>query len=213
MSRPANIRHTLVAAGGAAALAALAVSGALAGSNVAAAEAPNTAASDAAAARAAAAAAARSDLEPDFSQRDVEFAQRALQAGLAIIARGSLAMEQSGSAAVRRFGARMVDDHGRSNAELLRLARQRGLDLSARLGPAQHAMVQRMAALRGDAFDRAYLTWTIETHRHRIAEHREQTRAGEDAALKAWALRTIEMLQRHLAAAEADHAVLVGLRR
>src|SRR5688572_8467659 len=61
------------------------------------------------------------------SAQDREFVQNAAQAGHAEVQTGKLASTKANSADVRRFGAQMVTDHGKANAELASIAKSKGI--------------------------------------------------------------------------------------
>src|SRR5712671_1899971 len=57
------------------------------------------------------------------------FTTLAAQGGMAEVDLGKLAQQKSRNDAVTAFAKRMVDDHGKSNAQLAQLAKQAGLPL------------------------------------------------------------------------------------
>ena len=69
-------------------------------------------------------AAARAQVNPTLSTSDASFMTTAARGGMAEVQLGQLAQRNGRSEAVRRFGQRMVNDHGRANQELLALAQQ-----------------------------------------------------------------------------------------
>src|SRR5918995_3477199 len=58
-------------------------------------------------------AAAKAQVNPTLSTSDAAFMTTAARGGLAEVQMGQLAQQNGQSAAVKRFGQRMVDDHGR----------------------------------------------------------------------------------------------------
>jgi predicted outer membrane protein/sporulation protein YlmC with PRC-barrel domain len=166
-----------------------------------------------AAAQGAPAAASPAQEAPAASAVDREFAQQALRLGLGELALGSLAQQRAADPTVRRFGARMVDDHGSANAELLSLARTAGLgELSAQPDAAHQAEIRRLTALSGQAFDHAFMDRMVADHRQAIARFEAYAKAGHSVALKAFALRTLETLRAHLQSAEATHVAANHVR-
>ena len=70
---------------------------------------------------------------------------------------GKLAQQKSRNDAVTAFAKRMVDDHGKSNAQLAELAKQAGLLLPNEPAPDQLEVKQRTSgALNGTAFNVEY---------------------------------------------------------
>lgn len=143
---------------------------------------------------------------------DLSLAARALQLGLAEVATGSLAQQRATDDAVRRFGRRMVEEHGRANAELLQWAQQRRVALPQRLDPPAQAELDQLAGLSGKAFDRTYMSRMVTDHQLAIAHFESMAQTGGDAALKAWALRKLPTLRAHLASAQATHVAVNHVR-
>src|SRR5947208_1186951 len=60
---------------------------------------------------------------------DTKFMKEAAEGGMAEVALGQLAVEKASSTDVKKFGQRMVDDHGKANDELKQLASQKNVKL------------------------------------------------------------------------------------
>src|SRR5687767_13403075 len=61
---------------------------------------------------------------------DEQFVMKASAADLAEISLGALAARQAADAEVKKYGQRMVDDHGKSSKELLMLADKKGIPVA-----------------------------------------------------------------------------------
>src|SRR3712207_3382725 len=70
-------------------------------------------------------AAARAQVNPTLSTSDATFMTTAARGGLAEVQLGQLAQRNGRSAAVKRFGQRMINDHGRANREMMAMAQQK----------------------------------------------------------------------------------------
>src|SRR5262245_20070836 len=68
-----------------------------------------------------------------LTTQDQRFVRSAVAEGMLEIELGRLAVQRGGSE-VKRFGERMVQEHGRLNAELQRIAMSRGEPLVGKLG-------------------------------------------------------------------------------
>jgi putative membrane protein len=64
---------------------------------------------------------------------DAKFIKQVASGGKAEVELGRLASERGGSDAVKQFGQRMVNDHGKANEELAQLAQQKGVTLPSDL--------------------------------------------------------------------------------
>lgn len=66
----------------------------------------------------------------DVDSGDKKFLQKAARGGAMEVAMGRLAAQQATISQVKQFGQRMVDDHGKANAELKDLASRKGIALT-----------------------------------------------------------------------------------
>ena len=136
---------------------------------------------------------------PGGGSTAARFLVQAGAGGAAEIALGRLASQQASREDVRQFGRKMVEDHGRTQAELKQLSGAKGLVVPDSPTPAQQKVAERLAGLAGDPFDRSYLNRMALDHTDTIALFRREARAGRDPELKAFAARTLPALQEHLA--------------
>jgi putative membrane protein len=133
---------------------------------------------------------------------DQVFAVAAAQGGLAEVAFGKLAEVQGGSDAVRGFGRRMVQDHGRANDRLAELAKAAGIVLPDKLDPEHQAIHHRLKGLRGADFDRAYVASQIGDHQITAQLLEYEIGAGQDEGLKAFASESLPKIFEHLRMAQ-----------
>lgn len=130
--------------------------------------------------------------------QDTKFAMMAAMGGMAEVGMGKLAAEKGASDEVRQFGQKMVDDHSKANQELMQIASSKGMTLPAALDPKHQAETQKMAALSGEAFDKAYVKMMIKDHKKTVDEFQKESTRGADPELKAFATSTLPTLQEHL---------------
>lgn len=147
-------------------------------------------------------AAAKAQVNPTLSTQDATFMTEATRDGLAEVAMARLAERNGQSAAVKRFARQMIEDHGRTNQEMLVLARQKQITPPETMGAAHQQTYDRLARLRGAAFDRAYMQAMVEDHRDDVQEFQTQMRDGTDPDVKAFAARHLPTLQEHTREAE-----------
>ena len=129
-----------------------------------------------------------------LSQKDVSFIQKAAGGGQQEVENGKMAEKQGKSADVKRIGARMVADHTKANKELTELANRKGVTFDTRGVRAQN--------IGAADFDRQYLKLLEMDHKNDIAEFQKEAKSGDDRDVKAWAAKTLPMLQEHLAMVE-----------
>src|SRR6185503_3175857 len=83
-----------------------------------------------------------------------KFASNAAQGGMAEVELGRLATQRGGDSLVREFGARMVADHSRANAELKSIAAQKGMQLPTEMTSDQKSEVDKLSKMSGAEFDK-----------------------------------------------------------
>jgi putative membrane protein len=126
----------------------------------------------------------------------------AARGGMAEVQLGQLAQRNGQSAAVKRFGQRMADDHGRSNQEMMAVAQRKQITPPSSIGAEHQQTYDDLAKLRGGAFDRAYAQAMVKDHQEDLRAYQEEAANGADPDVKAFAARHVSILQEHLRMAE-----------
>lgn len=132
-----------------------------------------------------------------MTPEDKEFVSNAGMGGLFEVQAGNLALQKAQSADVRTFAQRMVTDHGAANAELAQLATTKGLALPTELGGTHEAAFDHLNGLSGAEFDKMYMMHMVEDHNKDIAAFDKAATTASDADVKAWAAKTLPVLQQH----------------
>ncbi len=133
---------------------------------------------------------------------DREFIEKAAAGGLAEVEMGRLATTKGKSPGVKDFGARMVRDHGRANAELRSLAGRKGVSLPSGPDPSHRKTMDRMNRVAAEKFDREYLDAMVEDHQQDVKDFVKRAKTAGDAEVRAFAAKTLPVLQEHLELAE-----------
>lgn len=143
-----------------------------------------------------------------MARGDRKFVQDAAAAGMAEVMLGKLGQQRAAHADVKQYAQHMVNDHTKSNDELMALAQAKSLKLPALPTATQQRLHDRMAKLEGAEFDRMYMAQMLGDHRKAVALFQKQARSGQDTELKAFAAKTLPTLQDHLKQATALHDAL-----
>ena len=138
-----------------------------------------------------------------MSKSDQDFARKAAAGGMAEVSLGQLAQQNAGSAQVKDFGQKMVTDHGQANQELRQIAQQENLTLPGAPDSKDQATEKRLSRLKGAAFDAAYTKDMVQDHAQDVADFKREAQSGQDPALKAFARKTLPVLQQHLQMAQS----------
>jgi putative membrane protein len=91
-----------------------------------------------------------------LSRVDQQFIKKAAEGGLAEVELGQLALQKASGREVKNFGRRMVDDHGKANDELKRIAASKGLVLPQKPAAKNKATKDRLGKLSGQQFERLH---------------------------------------------------------
>lgn len=131
-----------------------------------------------------------------------KFLHEAAVGGMAEVELGKLAQQNASSVAVKDFATQMVTDHGKANQELESLAQKESVALPTQLDAKQTALRDRLAKLNGAAFDRAYMAAMVKDHEKDVAEFRAESKSSTNADVKAFAAKTLPVLEGHLKMAQ-----------
>ncbi len=128
---------------------------------------------------------------------DSHFAMEAASGGLTEVALGKMATEKGSNQAVKDFGQKMVDDHTKANDELKSLAASKNMMLPSEPNAKDKATIDKMSAMSGAAFDKAYVRDMVMDHKKDIALFTKEANSGTDSDVKAFASKTLPTLQEH----------------
>ena len=122
------------------------------------------------------------------SSSDRKFAMTAAMGGMAEVEMARLALTKASSDAVKQYAQKMIDDHTPNNAELMQIASTKGITLPTAPDAKHRAMMARMEKL-----------------------FRDESMKGRDADLKAFAAKTLPVVQQHLQMARDLHGQAGGM--
>jgi putative membrane protein len=138
------------------------------------------------------------------------FVRAAALGGMAEIELGELARQKAQSEAVKDFARRMVEDHGKANDRLISLAKEDGIAVPDELDQEHKATRERLEAMSGAEFDRAYLQGQVVDHQKTAQLLEYEIGSGQDADLKSFAAEILPIVLQHLRAAQTLQAEMTG---
>jgi len=144
---------------------------------------------------------------------DHDFAAKAAQGGMAEVKLGHLAEQNAESPDVKAFGRRMVTDHTKAGDELKAIAGRNGITLPDQLDSKDQSTYDRLSKLKGSEFDKAYMKDMVSDHRSDVSEFRHESEHGTDPDLRAFAGKTLPMLEEHLKLAESTEGKVKGEKK
>jgi putative membrane protein len=141
-----------------------------------------------------------------LSTADRKFATTAAMGGMAEVEIARLALTKASSDDVKQYAQKMIDDHTAANAELMQIASSKGLTLPTAPDAKHRAMMAKMEKLSGAAFDREYIMMAGHKDHSKMEKlFRDESTRGRDADLKAFAAKTLPVVQQHLQMARDLH--------
>jgi putative membrane protein len=131
--------------------------------------------------------------------------------GMAEVQLGQLAQDKAVSDEVKQFGARMVQDHGKSNDELKQVASSKGIQLPTGPDKKHVQNMQKLQKLSGAEFDREYMKHIVDDHKKDVSEFHKQSKSANDPEIRNFAAKTLPTLQQHLKLAQSvNDAIKAG---
>lgn len=121
-----------------------------------------------------------------MTAKDKEFMMKAAKGGMMEVEMGKVAAQNGKHPDVKKFGNRMVADHGKANSELMALAKEEGVQLPAAKGAGKWKS------------DKDYIDMMVKDHEKDLAEFQAEAQNGTDADLKKFADNTSKVIQKHL---------------
>jgi putative membrane protein len=145
-----------------------------------------------------------------LSKQDHDFATQALAGNMLEVQLGTMAQQRGDSSAVKSFGQRMIDDHGKNNQQLIAITSRYGITPPLALPADEQRKVDKVAKLNGATFDSTYSKMMVDDHQQDIKQFQKEAQSGQNAELKSYAQQTLPILQQHLQLAQDMSAPKVG---
>lgn len=133
-----------------------------------------------------------------LSGADRTFATKAARGNHAEIEMGRLALTKAASDDVKNFAQHMIDDHTKAGEDFMQAASSAGVNPPSDLDPADQKAMDKLSAMTGADFDRAYVDNQIKAHSKMAGLMDKESRGGKNDALKSFASRTLPTVQSHL---------------
>jgi putative membrane protein len=136
------------------------------------------------------------------------FMKKAIQDDLAEIQIGKLAEEKGTNKSVRKFGKKLVTDHGQNLRKAKSMAHSIGVKPPNAPNATQEATYNNLTNLSGLQFDRQFAERAVQAHRKDIKEF--QRRAEKSGPTAAFAGQTLPTLEQHLRIAQSLSRSMAG---
>jgi putative membrane protein len=143
---------------------------------------------------------------------DQVFVTRAAKDGQAEVELATLAQKKAGSEQARALASELRADHDRANAELMAIARRKGMAVDAQPGDELRQVTTKLTDLNGADFDRAYTDEMVQAHQRAVQLFEDFAHTGSDPDLRAFAAKVLPTLRHHLGMAQAAHGAVPQTR-
>jgi putative membrane protein len=129
---------------------------------------------------------------------DMAYVQNAATSDMFEIQTSQLALEKAAMPSIKTYAQMMIDEHGKSSAELKAAAGQAGIPTPPALPADKQAKVNALRSLSGAEFDRQYLANQRSGHQETLAKVNAYLAAAPAGPLKDHASKLTGVVQKHL---------------
>ncbi|HEY1505115.1 MAG TPA: DUF4142 domain-containing protein [Stellaceae bacterium] len=130
------------------------------------------------------------------------FLTDAAQGDAAEIKMGTLAEKNGGSAEAKDFGKMLVTDHTKAGQQVKATAEQVGVTIAEQPNSEQQKNYDKLAKLKGAAFDKEFAQMMVEDHQNDIAKFQKEADA-KDGSASDLAQQQLPTLKKHLQMAQS----------
>lgn len=139
-----------------------------------------------------------------FNQsEDEDFLKEAASGGMMEVELGTFAQQNATNQRVKSFGEMMVRDHSKANDELKSLAQGKNITLPSMMTDKHRNKLEDLQKEQGSDFDKAYIKLMVDDHQDDVDKFRKQAEDGKDPEIKAFASKTLPVLEMHLDSAKS----------
>lgn len=125
------------------------------------------------------------------------FVTNAAVGGMYEVEAGRIAAERSTNPRIKALGAKMVADHTAAGNELKPIAAASNLTVPTALDQRHQGLIDNLRGATDQDFDRVYLQQQEAAHNETAMLLGDYGRVGDNEALKAWAAKTLPVVQGH----------------
>lgn len=150
----------------------------------------------------------------NLSALDRQFMIQAAQGGMAEVMLGKLALQRASSQSAKNYARRMIKDHTQANNQLMTLAANKGVSLPKNINEEQQIVMNKLSKLSGKNFDQEYMNEAgLESHAQQVALFQSEVQYGQDPDVKAFATKTLPIVQTHLQMARKMTGTTAGVNQ
>jgi putative membrane protein len=132
------------------------------------------------------------------------FVQKVAMSNMYEIEAGKIASTKGKSGVVKQFGQHMVEAHSQTTAELKGIveAEKINVTLPAKLDDDHQKLIEKLNEASAEYFDKTYADQQEEAHKEAVKLFESYAKDGDNAAVKAFAAKTLPVIKEHLQSAK-----------
>lgn len=127
-----------------------------------------------------------------------EFLQKSAHGAAMEVELGKLVAARATRDDARRFAQTMVQDHTREMDELRQLAAKKNMTLDFTPDKEKRKKIEEIRQKSGSSLDTDYVEWMVKDHTEDVDSVKKQAESGTDVDVKAFAAKSLPMMQHHL---------------
>jgi len=129
-----------------------------------------------------------------------DFVQKAALSDMYEVEAGKIASQKGQSDTVKNFGQMMVDAHSKTTKELKDIVASNNIkvDLPNKLDSKHQKLIDDLKAASDADFDKTYAKQQVDGHQDAVSLFDAYSKKGDNAPLKAFAQKTLPVIQQHL---------------
>ena len=133
-----------------------------------------------------------------------DFVQKVAMSDVYEVEAGKIASEKGQTDAVKQFGQHMVEAHTQTTEELKGIVQAQSIkvDLPAKLDEKHQRLIDDLNAAHAEDFDKTYAKQQVSAHDKAEELFEKYAEKGDDAAVKAFAAKTLPVIKQHQEAAK-----------
>jgi putative membrane protein len=136
----------------------------------------------------------RAQMSQATSNADERFVKEASKDGMKEVMMGNEGRSKASNMRVKNFSEMIVRDHTKANEELKSIAAKNKMTMPDKDDMDKHSMSDKTGA----SYDKEFMDMMVSDHKKAIDLFQNQSRNGNNPELKAFATRTLPILQMHL---------------
>lgn len=127
------------------------------------------------------------------------FVEKAAMSDMYEVAAGKIATEKGQSDAVKKFGQHMVEAHTQTTDELKEIvqAEKISVSLPTALDSKHQKLIDDLNAASATDFDKTYAKQQVDGHEQAVDLFSKYAEKGDNAAVKAFAQKTLPVIKQH----------------